>query len=577
MGNIMNDEYKDFACYKSMRRAEQQRFDKIVKHYAGFLGGGRTTNATGLRLTLHDFEHHCYDLYKYVSEVLLSDAAYLRKTGLGKRELYILNLAILFHDISLHLVNGCRRESHAEESAKWVLDEYSDTRSTFADVCDMTPEEVRALCVIIEAHSDGEKGQGIFNPELTDYTAKSGKIRTRILAGILRLVDELDVSELRIGDRRFEAQLEKQAHEYEQAKFQYNTTPDDSMRPSLEQEMERLEPYAQSYTHWKRLHYFLDVERNNTCIVLKGNVHKIEEDINSGNEEEAEDIIKTVFCKVSREFLQIQKVLFDTTEGVRNIIAVDRIEVSGIETSLKSRLDREYQQIKRSIEDNEQNKTECCANKLQNSERLEREITRLIETNKLLSPGHFIMNSRYCVDDWIDTRAILEDRDIYNKCVRIFIEHMKINKYDNAFLIGLDLQGSLLASTIGIILGIPFTYIIPVHKIDQNSEHDMGQEFSQEKNIVLFTDAVTTGHSIDEACASYKISAESIRAIYTILYRPVKNDKEKDDMSEKYMRKVYYVNDSYSVRLLDRNKCDRNREDKCLACNRQIALGGNQE
>ncbi len=574
MGNIMNDGYKSFACYKNMRSAEQCCFDKIVEHYAGCLGGGKTTNATGLRLTLHDFEHHCYDLYKYVSEVLLSNTAYLETVGLGSRELYILNLAILFHDISLHLVNGCRRESHAEESAKWVFDEYNDTRSAFADACDMTSEEVRALCVIIEAHSDGEKGQGIFNPELTDYTAKFGKIRTRILAGILRLVDELDVSELRIGDRRFEEQLKNQDYEYQQAQFKYETTTDSLIRSSLEQEMERLAPQAQSYTHWKRLHYFLDVERYNTCIILKGNDHKIQEDINSGNELEAEDIIRAVFCKVSREFLQIQKVLFDTTEGARYIIAVDRIEVSGIESSLKSQLDKEYQKIKRNVEDDEQSKTEYHANKLQNSEELEREITKLIEMKKLLKPGHFIMNSRYCVDDWIDTQAILEDRDIYNKSVRIFIEHMKMNKYDNAFLIGLDLQGSLLASTIGFVLGVPFTYIIPVHKINQNSEHDRKQEFSQEKNIVLFTDVVTTAHSIDEECVSYKIGVESIKAIYTVLYRPIKINK--DDMSEKYMRKVFYINGNYSVSLIDRNTCDRNEADKCLACNRQIELGGNQ-
>lgn len=574
----MNDGYKDFDCYKKMHSSEKQKFDKIVEHYAGCLGGGSTTNATGLRLTLHDFEHHCYDLYKYVSEVLLSDTAYLDNVGLGKRELYILNLAILFHDISLHQVNGCRRETHAKESAKWVLDEYGDTKSAFADICDMTPEETRALSVIIGAHSDGEEGQGIHSPDLRDYNAKSGKIRSGILAGILRMADELDVSELRIGDRRFEEQLKNQDYEYRQAKIKHETTSssDYDMRSSIEHEIERLEPQAKSYRHWKKLHYFLDVERNNTCIVLKGNYHRIEEETNSGNESEAEDIIKEVFTKVSREFLQIQKVLFDTTEGARNIIAVDRIEVSGIEADLKRRLDREYQRLKIDIEVSGQNKTESFANKLRNSDRLGREITDLVEAKRLLKPGHFIMNSRYCVDDWIDTQVILEERDIYNKCIRLFIEHMKKNKFEKALLIGLDLQGSLLASTIGFVLGVPFTYMIPVHKIGENSDYDRGQEYNHEGNVFLFTDVVTTAYSIDAACNSYKITEESIKAIYTILYRPIKKDKEKDEVSEKYMRKVFYINDNYSANLLDRNLCDRNEIDKCLACNKRVELGGNQ-
>ena len=184
------------------------------------------------------------------------------------------------------------------------------------------------------------------------------------------------------------------------------------------------------------------------------------------------------------------------------------------------------------------------------------------------------MNSRYCACDWIDTQAIIENSDIYKMCQDLFIAHIKKFDFNNTLLIGLDLQGALIASTIGFVLGIPFTYIIPVHKKDQNSERDSGLNFSDEKSIILFTDVIATTQSIDDACETYHIPRNSIKAIYTILYRPPRKSSGIENLFEKYGKKIYYINNKYMIDLMDRNECKRTEFDKCLACNRQIELGG---
>ena len=398
-------------------------FDKLVMHYSPFLGKGKTENATETRFTLHDFEHHCYDLFKHISEVILSEAAYERK-GLNKREFYILNLSVLFHDISLHTVNNCERQRHAKQSANWIREEYENPSTTFSDVSELVETEVDALCAIIEAHSDEKNGDGktgIENLALKDYPSKQKPIRTKLLAGILRLADELDISVLRIGDRRFEHQLKKMSEEYDKACNQFQTAIDDEIKRIAEQEMERLKSSAESYKHWKKLHYFEDVCRNNTTIILKGNERKILEEFAQGNELEVENMVQNVFSKVSREFLKIQKVLFGPTAGNRTIIAVDKVEVQGFDEQFKSRLENEYQRLKSEIENGVVITKKHDVKRLEGTEQLEKKITSLIETKGLISPGHFVMNNKYCASNWIDTQAILENSEVYRSCLDLYI------------------------------------------------------------------------------------------------------------------------------------------------------------
>ena len=146
-------EYKKIQCIKKMDEDYLDRFDSIVDEYAPKLSERVIMN--GSAFTLHDFEHHCFDIYKIISEVLFDEELiYKTDYGISQRELFILNLAVLFHDIGMFNVLGATRENHSIKSADYVQKEYDDSRSVFKKKSDLTVNELKALKAIIIAHSD---------------------------------------------------------------------------------------------------------------------------------------------------------------------------------------------------------------------------------------------------------------------------------------------------------------------------------------------------------------------------------------------------------------------------------------
>lgn len=207
-------EYKKIQCIRKMEEEYFNRFDNIVNEYAPKLSGRVIMD--GSAFTLHDFEHHCFDIYKIISEVLFDEElVYKTDYGISQRELFILNLAVLFHDIGMFNELGATRANHSVKSADFVQREYDDSRSVFKKKSDLTVNEVKALKAIITAHSDvkdktvEDEKNGMKSPDLKDYNAKEGKIRAKFLAGVLRLADELDVSSDRLGTGEIEQQIEE--------------------------------------------------------------------------------------------------------------------------------------------------------------------------------------------------------------------------------------------------------------------------------------------------------------------------------------------------------------------------------
>ena len=174
--------------------------------------------------TLHDFDHHCFDIYKIISEVLFDEElVYSEKYGLSERELYIMNLAVLFHDIGMSNGLDRARDNHSLNSADYIDRQFKDSRSVLSQNSDLSANEIKALKAIIIAHSNlkdrsvQESDNGLKSHKLQDYKARLGIIRTRFLAGVLRLADELDVSVERLGTGELQQELEEQ-----EQKVQYN-------------------------------------------------------------------------------------------------------------------------------------------------------------------------------------------------------------------------------------------------------------------------------------------------------------------------------------------------------------------
>ncbi len=207
MSNI-NRNYQSRLCYKSMSCSHQGLFDRLVNAYANRLNQPCIVENT--LFTPHDFNKHCNNIYKIVSDIILANAI------LDTKEWLILNIAILFHDISMSgkLPSNIHRETHSLESADFVLSEWDNNNSILRRVASeadiITQNDIYAISHIIRAHSDVKDGStspsenGLNDPQLS---FNFNGINSLGLACVLRLADELDVTSDRIGSTYYAEQL----------------------------------------------------------------------------------------------------------------------------------------------------------------------------------------------------------------------------------------------------------------------------------------------------------------------------------------------------------------------------------
>ncbi|MDE6708651.1 MAG: hypothetical protein K2K06_11535, partial [Oscillospiraceae bacterium] len=181
-------------------------FDRLAETYGEELN--HNINAGKTLYTLHDFDHHCYNIYKIIDYLFFSSVNFFILND-DTKYIFKLYLAVLFHDIGMTAFN-LDRGSHPQKSAEEVerLWKNSDSilhkerRNNILDGNDI--DEIK---LIILAHSDikgdaiPDNRNGLLNEDFTEHDNI-----VRILAGILRLADEFDCDETRLGD---ESRLEQ--------------------------------------------------------------------------------------------------------------------------------------------------------------------------------------------------------------------------------------------------------------------------------------------------------------------------------------------------------------------------------
>ncbi len=256
---ILND-YKNIECISKMEKEYQEAFYNMVDEYAEQLSD--RICAGGSAFTLHDFSAHCVNLYKIISNVILDkDIAYGTGTGLTAWELYILNLAVLFHDIGMSRVIEMERDNHSQCSAEYIQELYDNTQSALRKKSSLSQNDIYALCDIVQAHSDvktlpiDKRGLSVVQETMP------GKedIRAKLIAGILRIADELDVTSSRVGVGEIESELEKIEKELSKMEKMENK----------EDEIIRKKKLVESLEHWKKLHYISVVERDKKTAIIK--------------------------------------------------------------------------------------------------------------------------------------------------------------------------------------------------------------------------------------------------------------------------------------------------------------------
>lgn len=418
-------EYKSIPCISKMEKGYQNIFDEMVKAYAGKLSSRIIFSNSAF--TLHDFEHHCFNIYKIISYVLFNEElVYKRDYGLSQRELLILNLAVLFHDIGMSEVLGVARENHSVKSADFIQSEYDDANRPLRNKADLTTNEVKALKAIVVAHSNIKDGSvsaqenGLNSPKLKDYQAKNGtKLRTKFLAGVLRLADELDISSERLGTGEIEQQIEEGKKSFERLKK-------DAVTESQKKEVEEWEGYLKSLKHWKKLHLISNVQRDEDgeTIELCVDDEYIERCLDDGNTEKSlsRDLVE-IYLKIEKELQETRRLAF-AGKIFGTYVYVKKVEFITQNETLKKEI-QDKLSVRSLLEEKKENNPAIGQEIIGKSQKkcmprvidpkLEEDIFNEVNKRNLIKFGHFLLNEKYCARDWIDTQEVVETKKILNK------------------------------------------------------------------------------------------------------------------------------------------------------------------
>lgn len=533
--------YKALACYRNLTKAHQTCLDRLVTVYGDQLNG--MIKSGGSLFTLHDFNHHCYNLYRIINNSLCNvdvDADDNRK--LSEHELFLLDMAVLLHDIGMStsanlIVN---RTTHASKSAEIIHNEWRNTSSTLyveGTRAGLSETDISTLAEIVKAHSDNKEigdasKTGIYAQSLLEEMPSSSPhdtVRARFLAGILRMADELDITLDRRGNAKLAEQLD-------------SSDADNQL----------------SMDCWEKLMYFSQVRIDNKIHIqlnLVVNDTYVQEKLECSDEEAVYSGLWEVYQKITKEWSTMQKEIFQKTEGGHDIIRVETIEIISTLREVKRYLSnmkkaREDLMLpekghslyleKRSAnkQDGQVENAQPLHQKAQErvqDERLsfekESKITVLspavkadvdtqIQSKKLVTPGHFFMHTNLCARDWINIAALFQKSDLFEKCIQTIARHIQKNMdLRNTVILGIDLNGTLLGVRIAAVLQCPFMFLIPPQRIRSSGGYDRESEVSAYDHAVCISDVISNGITINTVSEQYDLQ-NKLLSVYTLLYRP---------------------------------------------------------
>lgn len=529
--------YKSLKCYTKMEDKYKQSFDRLVEYYGTKLNKGCPIGTT--LYTLHDFDKHCINIYKIISNIILCNIDFLTA-----KELYLLNISVLMHDISMSTNMHWNRKKHSQESAEYVQEESDNTSSVLSNEksqkC-LSINDINSIKNIITAHSDIKDGSvldsenGIYNSSLEFKDAS--EVNSKLLAAILRLADELDVTSDRIGDETFPNQL------------------------SDEDDNERI-----SKKHWENLHYFSQIKfdaEDATKLILYCDDNYLTKNID--NASNITERIKSILNKINIELEKLNKEVFNKHECSGLNFHCQKVEYY---TKLKEYSSNPIESFNYS-----EIAAPLCSQQSTNNEGDEsfpkiiceetsKFITNEIYKRGLITGGHHIINEKYCSRDWIDVSELIETDVISKEIISKISHHCRENFLnEDLLIIGLDIDGSIIASIVAANLHLPFQYIIPAKSSNSHSGHDIAFNLPVGKKVVLITDVISTFDTVKTAIKKYKLDV-SVEAIYSILYRKTNKNI---NVSKNLKSICYCLNKEFDIEVFESSNCKHHNKETCLS------------
>lgn len=582
MADRIKEEYKKLVCYTKMDSTLQENFDVLAKHYGKILNRGPAQNITVY--TSHDFDRHCFDLYRIISMYLLQEAGIQQ---LNQEELYLLNLSVLLHDISMcrggyekktNTNTAFNRDIHALQSAQWIQHEF-DQRNTPLYESGLTADQVEIICDICKAHStlkDRDTPSGLFDPGLKyKKDGKTEEIRVKALAGILRIADELDVTRHRLAN----------ADEMDRLL----TTDDGKLETPI-----FIQENKESLKHFRRLLLIRKLERcedDTTQLALRLDKDQIEKRRLAGDENNLLDDLCGIQKKIQEELYTLwNEVISKEAAGAGRLTTVRKIvwteEDSQYIRGLRpAEIPDPPIDIHPVLEEStgasgssEKTGITFLSTKGPSSigipidlldSTLSQKIGRCVMQQHLLSVGHYKLNLTYCARDWIDTERLMDDSELSSSIIGALSDHICASYRTEKFtIVGLDLLGASVAAQIGFILKKPFTYVIPAHQYEEADSHEVELPIIPAGHkVVLVTDSIITGHTTADVINRNNWK-EQVLAIYTLFYRRPKAVQKFD--SACFSCKVYALNADFPAEISLVDNCPYGGKSFCQAINQKL-------
>lgn len=541
--------------------------------YEQYRGNYRTVEpfmnvATPPGYTYHGKEHIGM-VEQYVGRLLGED----RISKMTNEELFVLLMGVMCHDVGMSEYKTVGdtyipdRENHNINSYLKVYDSKKNSSGNLGiKVPSDNPKYFKAIALLCLGHRDhkvnGKKkctlleqceidGQCVGIPELIALPNNTD-VHVRYLAAVLRLADEIDVTNQR-APKDIEMHLK-------------NFITDVAKE------------------HWSTHQLFEKVEithiRGVTTISLIPNKEEIvARSTDKENPISKKQLLRLVFSrrkKIEEEISVINKITRDSSLIKSGLEVEYRVEIC-FDNDVVTKEDFEEYQKDVDRQQEEENNTspqkaiddkdnELVGKKKSPVELFNEDIVRMKRDNNLLETGSFSFSFEKGKNEYtqyfINTQLLLTKRDTLNSITDIFKEHYLDKKIDS--VIGIGKAGIILSPNLSLKLDCDSSYLI----CDWEDTTSVNWEKSSSviettKNVVVLLDVISTGTVTKQAIEKIKQKNKTnLDSIYVGTVFCTNNAIKAEIEKIEKVKELFVINDEFQFRTYNQEEYDGDEEFK---------------
>jgi orotate phosphoribosyltransferase len=377
-------------------------------------------------------------------------------------------------------------------------------------------------------------------------TYNDGFVHTRLLACILRIADELDITNQRAPSdvfREIESFInDKSKNEWLNSEL-INKVDIDNKNKHIE-----LYPNLEFI---KSRDESIDFDRKIIRYLIFSKAKKIRKELEKIRKyifDEPDSNYKLgylesdVLVHLDPEIVTQQDYDNYKTETIKEYsIAIEQQDINPIKAEFNSDLDKEKE--------------------VKNLDKMEKEFSILLNSihneENLISFGNFDLPTGYSSRYYINTNLILPQNRILNLSTDIFNEKFKEKNID--FIIGVGKPGRIIAPNLSLKINANCTYLIQNDDIISSISFEKRCSISKAENILLLTDVISSGSTIkkaiEEVKEKYKYTSIYIGTVFCTNEEILQDIKTKTNIND-----IYCICKDYQFRIFSKNDFEKDKK-----------------